>query len=90
LRSILLEVAIARSSVPRNVWKRVLEATEPGVKEDIEFCKEDVPGIIENCLEDLQYLNGILAGLAGSSRKPLRKEAAYMEKRLRYLLGGFS
>ena len=90
LRDILLEIAIARTSVPREVWKRVLEATEPGVKGDIEFCKEDVPGIIENCLEELQYLNTILAGLAGSSRKPLKKETNYMEKRLQYLLGGFS
>ncbi len=90
LRPILLEVAVARTSVPREVWKRVLDATEPGVKGDIEFCKEDAPGVIENCLEDLQYLNTILAGLAGGSRKPLKIEADYMEKRLRYLLEGFS
>ncbi|MDF1540719.1 MAG: hypothetical protein P1Q69_17620, partial [Candidatus Thorarchaeota archaeon] len=90
LRPILLDVAVARTAVPREVWMRVIKATEPGVKGAIEFCKEDTPGVIENCLEDLQYLNTILAGLAGSSRKPLKKEADYMEKRLRYLLEGFS
>ena len=90
LRSILLEVATARTSVPRKIWKRVLDTTEPGVKGNIEFCDDDIPGIIENCLEELQYLNTILAGLVGDKRKSLKKEANYMEKRLLELLSGFS
>ena len=90
LRSILLEVATARTSVPRKIWKRVLDATKAGIKGNIEFCDDDIPGIIENCLEDLQYLNTILAGLVGDKRKSLKKETNYMEKRLLDLLGGFS
>jgi hypothetical protein len=90
LRNILLEVAAARTAVPRKVWKRVLAATEQGIKGEIELCDDDIPGIIENCLEDLQYLNTILEGLVGKKRKSLRKEIDYMEKRLRYLIGGFS
>jgi len=49
----------------------------------------DIPGIIENCLEDLQYLNTILEGLVDKKRTSLRKEIDYMEKRLRFLIGGF-
>jgi superfamily II helicase len=90
LRSILLEVAAARTSVPRKVWKRILEATVPGVKGDIELCDDDIPGVVENCLEEIHYLNTILEGLVDKKRKSLRKEIDYMEKRLRYLLGGFS
>ncbi len=90
LRHILLEAASVRSSVPRKVWKRVLDTTEPGIKGEVEFCEDDVPGIIENCLEDLHFLNTILARLGTSKRKTMKEETAYMEKRLQELLSGFS
>ena len=90
LRSILLEVAAARTSVPRKVWKRILESTELGVRGEIKLRDDDIPGIIENCLEEIHYLNTILEGLVDKKRQSLRKEIDYMEKRLRYLLGRFS
>jgi len=90
IRNVLLEVAVARTNVPRKIWKRVISVTEPDVKGKMNLCDDDIPGVIENCLEDLHYLNTILEGLVDKKRVSLRKEIAYLDKRLWDLIGGFS
>jgi len=50
------------------------------------ICEDNMPGIIENCLEELEYINSILFRLM-NKKNPLRKESKKLEKSLHALLG---
>lgn len=90
LSEILLDIVEARSSEGREIWKRVIRLAELKEANDIEFCNDDIPGVMENCFDELQYLNVILLKLIGEGKDPLRKEAEAMDKRLNVIIDAFS
>jgi hypothetical protein len=90
LSEILLDIAGARSSEGREIWQQVIKLVELKEVKEIEFCENDIPGVMENCFEDLQYLNVILLGLIGEGKDPLRKDAEIMDKKLNAILDAFS
>jgi hypothetical protein len=49
------------------------------------ICEDDMPGIVENCLEELEYVNSILLKLFDSKHGAL-KESKILEKSLLLLL----
>jgi superfamily II helicase len=85
LKSILRSLVRARKGMTEDVVKQVLDKLPAKNIDDI-ICEEHVPGIIENCLEELEYINSILYGLM-DKKNPLRIESKQLEKSLHTLLG---
>lgn len=90
LQQILLELAGSKSSICKDIWKRVLKVVSENDGTAIEFCEDDIPGIMENCFEDLHYYNTILLGLIDERKQDLREEARRMSARLKVILDTFS
>ena len=84
LKTILRNVVLARTIIPKEVVKRVLSKLPAKDIEDI-ICEDDMPGIVENCLEELEYANSILLKLLDSKHKA-RKESKKLEKSLLLVL----
>ena len=84
LKTILKSVVLSRTTVPKDVLKRVLDGLPAKTIEEI-ICEEDMPGIIENCLEELEYINSILQKLM-ASKHGARKESKKLHKNLLMLL----
>jgi hypothetical protein len=74
----------ARKGISDKVVKQVLDRLPAKNIDDI-ICEDNMPGIIENCLEELEYINSILFGLM-DKKNPLRKESKKLEKSLHSLL----
>jgi len=90
LKRIILDVAIARGNLPKDVLARVLDSlSEEGVEKWV--CEDDeLPGIVENCIEEIDYINLILLKLMGSKKKgALRKKSSKLEQSLHALLETF-
>ncbi|TFG27567.1 hypothetical protein EU528_12630 [Candidatus Thorarchaeota archaeon] len=85
LRTVLRELVQARKGMSDSVVKQVLERLPAKNIDDI-ICEDHMPGIIENCLEELEYINSILLRLM-DKKNPLRKESETLEKSLYTLLG---
>jgi hypothetical protein len=84
LKRMLRGVVLARRTVPEDVVKRVLQRLPAKTIDEI-VCEEDMPGIIENCLEELEYINSILLKLL-SSKHSARKESKKLHNNLLMLL----
>ncbi|MHA2117193.1 MAG: hypothetical protein ACXABM_16980 [Candidatus Thorarchaeota archaeon] len=84
LKNMLRGVVLARKILPKDVVKRVLDRLPAKTIEEI-ICEEDMPGIIENCLEELEYINSILLKLL-SSKHSARKESRKLQSNLLMLL----
>ncbi|MHA1951430.1 MAG: hypothetical protein ACW987_16390 [Candidatus Thorarchaeota archaeon] len=84
LKKILRSVLLARKTLPKDVVKRVLDKLPAKNLEEI-ICEEDMPGIIENCLEELEYVNSILLKLLGS-KHTAKKESKKLNTNLVMLL----
>ncbi len=84
LKKMLRSVVLARKTLPKDVVKRVLDRLPAKSIEEI-ICEEDMPGIIENCLEELEYINSILLKLL-SSKHSARKESKKLHSNLLMLL----
>jgi hypothetical protein len=84
LKTILRNVVLARTTIPKEVVKRVLSKLPAKGIEDI-ICEDDMPGIVENTLEELEYVNSILLKLLDRKRSA-RKESKKLEKSLLLLL----
>ena len=84
LKSILRSLVRARKGMSEKVVKQVLDKLPAKNIDDI-ICEDNMPGIIENCLEELEYINSILYGLM-DKKNPLRKESKKLEKSLHALL----
>ena len=84
LKKMLRSVVLARKTLPKDVVKRVLDRLPAKTIEEI-ICEEDMPGIIENCLEELEYINSILLKLL-SSKHSARKESKKLHDNLLMLL----
>ncbi|MHA2024188.1 MAG: hypothetical protein ACTSWQ_11055, partial [Candidatus Thorarchaeota archaeon] len=85
LKSILRSLVRARKGMSEDVVKQVLDRLPAKSIDDI-VREDNMPGIIENCLEELEYINSILYGLM-DKKNPLRKESKKLEKSLHTLLG---
>jgi hypothetical protein len=70
--------------LPKDIVKRVLDRLPAKTIEEI-VCEEDMPGIIENCLEELEYINSILQKLM-TSKHGARKESKKLHNNLLMLL----
>jgi hypothetical protein len=84
LKTILRNVILTRTTIPKEVVKRVLSKLPAKSIEDI-VCEDDMPGIVENCLEELEYINSILLKLL-DSKHSARNESKRLEKSLLLLL----
>ena len=84
LKKMLRSVVLARKTLPKDVVKYVLDRLPAKSIEEI-ICEEDMPGIIENCLEELEYINSILLKLL-SSKHSARKESKKLHSNLLMLL----
>ncbi|MFW9807387.1 MAG: hypothetical protein ACFFFK_11720 [Candidatus Thorarchaeota archaeon] len=84
LKTILSNVVLARSTIPKQVLQRVLSRLPAKEIEEL-VCEEDMPGIVENCIEELEYINSILLKLL-ESKHGARKESEKLEKSLQLLL----
>ena len=84
LKTILRNIVLARTTIPKEVVTRVLSKLPAKSIEDI-LCKEDMPGIVENCLEELEYANSIILKLL-DSKHGAREESKNLEESLFLLL----
>ncbi len=84
LKTILRGLVRARKGISEAVVKQVLDRLPAKNIEDI-LRDDHMPGVIENCLEELEYINSILFRLM-DKKNPLRKESRKLEKSLHALL----
>ncbi|MFW9769314.1 MAG: hypothetical protein ACFFEM_10875, partial [Candidatus Thorarchaeota archaeon] len=84
LKKILKSVILARMTLPSEVVNRVLDRLPAKTIEEI-VCEDDMPGIIENCLEEFEYINSILLKLL-STKHVARKESMKLQDNLVMLL----
>jgi hypothetical protein len=84
LKTMLRDIVLARTTIPKEVIKRVLSKLPAKHIEDI-ICEDDMPGLVENCLEELEYVNSILLKLL-DSKHSAREESKKLEKSLLLLL----
>jgi superfamily II helicase len=84
LKIILRGVIRARAEMLEPVANQVLSKL-PATTIDEVVCEDNMPGIVENCLEELEYINHILLSLM-DQRHALRKETEEMEIGLLTLL----
>jgi superfamily II helicase len=84
LKKMLKGVVLARKTLPKEVVKSVLDRLPAKTIEEI-IREEDMPGVIENCLEELEYINSILLKLL-SSKHIARKESKKLHDNLLMLL----
>ncbi|MHA2355280.1 MAG: hypothetical protein ACXADC_08910 [Candidatus Thorarchaeota archaeon] len=88
LKNILLRVATARRNIPKDVVERIVDALPADNIEDLVCEKDEMPGIVENCIEEIDYINMILLRLMDDKRKDsLKKDSLAMETNLRALIG---
>jgi len=85
LKLVLRSIIQARADMSESIVNQVLKKL-PAKSIDEIVCEDDMPGIIENCLEELEYINSILFRLM-DKKNPLRKESETLEKSLHTLLG---
>ncbi|MEE8181759.1 MAG: hypothetical protein V3T87_00430, partial [Candidatus Thorarchaeota archaeon] len=91
LANILIDVAVARTGMPRKAIAGVLDAVQTRDMEKIVKCEQHGPGIVENCLEELHYINSILVGImGGKAGKELKKEIRKLDRNLTAALDTFS
>ena len=84
LKTILRNVVLTRTTIPKEIVNRSLSNLPAKNIEDI-ICEDDMPGIVENCLEELEYVNSILLKLL-DSKHSARKESEKIEQSLLSLL----
>jgi len=84
LKTILRGLIRARAEMLEPVANQVLGRL-PATSIDEVVCEDNMPGIVENCLEDLEYINHILLSLM-EQKHALRKETEKMEVSLLTLL----
>ncbi|MFW9788998.1 MAG: hypothetical protein ACFFE1_15065 [Candidatus Thorarchaeota archaeon] len=84
LKTILRNVVLTQTTIPKDVVRRVLDKLPAKTIEDI-ICEDDMPGIVENCLEELEYVNSILLKLL-RSKHPAKEESRKLGQSLLALL----
>lgn len=84
LMTILRNVVMTRMYIPKEIVDRVLSKL-PGKDVEEIVCEDDMPGIVENCLEELEYVNSILLKLLDSKHRA-RNQSEKLEKSLLSIL----
>lgn len=75
LRDLLVGVTVARTDLPEDLVRRVIDSVPADSIEQAIKCEKDMPGMVENILEELHYVNSILLRLiAEDARDELHKE----------------
>ncbi|MHA2034396.1 MAG: hypothetical protein ACTSX3_03795, partial [Candidatus Thorarchaeota archaeon] len=86
LSRILIDTVVARTGFPESIVRQTVhrlpaESTEAIVHE------EDMPGLVENIVDEVYYVNTILLGLmSGEARRGLNKEALSLQHALNKML----
>jgi isocitrate/isopropylmalate dehydrogenase len=81
--NILIDVAVARTGMPRKAIAGVLDAVQTHDMKKFVKYEQHGPGIVENCLEELHYINSILIGIMGrKANKELKREIRKLNKNL--------
>jgi len=87
LKNILLDVVTARGNLPKDVVSHIVDTLPVNSIEDLASEKNEMPGIVENCIEELDYINMILLRLMDDKRKDsLKKDSIEMESNLLTLM----
>jgi hypothetical protein len=87
LKDVLARVTLARSGIPSSLIARVLEKLPAKSIEALTSHEEDLPGIVENCLEEIDYVIAIILKLTEDQKRGrLQKEAEDLQKNLTLLL----
>lgn len=90
LKDILLQVVTVNTGFPKALVKRILDSVPAGSTEKI-VCGDDLPGVVENILEEIQYVNTILLKImSGEARKGMNSESLRMQRELTQILDGGS
>jgi len=84
LKLVLRGIIQARADISESIMNQALEKLPAKSIEEI-VCEDHMPGILENSLEELEYINFILLSLMGK-KHPLRKKSEELEGNLLMLL----
>ena len=84
VKTILKNLVMTRIGVSEKIAKQILNKLPAKSIDDL-VCEDHLPGIIENCLEEMLYVSSILNNLM-DKKNPLRKESNELEKNLQTLL----
>ncbi|MFW9958930.1 MAG: hypothetical protein ACFFCT_12740 [Candidatus Odinarchaeota archaeon] len=84
LKLVLRGIIQARSDIPESIINQMLKKIPANSIDEI-VCEDHMPGILENALEELEYINFILLSLM-DQKHPLRKKSEEMEANLLMLL----
>ena len=84
LKLVLRGIIQARADISESIMNQALEKLPAKSIEEI-VCEDHMPGILENALEELEYINFILLSLM-DKRHPLRKKSEELEGNLLMLL----
>lgn len=84
LKTLLKRVVVARGRVGKKIVDEVM-ARIPAQNMDNVICEDHMPGTVENCLEEIEYINSLLLRLMDKKHR-LRKESEELEHNLIALL----
>jgi len=90
LNDLLERVVIDRTGAPSDLVRRVIASAEENHDKGIPYCEDDSPGILENVIEELHYVNSIILGLTSRERKQLRQRIQSLGEGFIRLLSHFS
>jgi hypothetical protein len=83
LTRLLRSIIHAKASLPKDLVTEVLKRIPAKKTEDV-FCEEYMPGTVENCLEEIEYVSSILIRLM-DKKHPLRKDCEELSENLMML-----
>ncbi len=86
LKTILTDITVARTGIPKSTIEHIMSHLPARTIDEL-VCREDMPGLVENVVEEVQYVNTILLSLMSKeARKDLNREAFAFQKDLIRLL----
>ncbi|MBD3406011.1 MAG: hypothetical protein GF411_07805 [Candidatus Lokiarchaeota archaeon] len=90
LNLILEKLVKSRTGLPNEMISRILKSIGSESIENI-ACENDLPGVIENCIEEIQYVNLILLNLIESDiHTHLLEDCKKLDERLGIILAAIS
>jgi hypothetical protein len=85
LKTLLRRIVISRGRVGKKLLNEVI-ARIPSEAIDGVVCENHMPGNVENCMEEIEYINSLLLKLMDKEHR-LQKESKELERNLLTLLG---
>ncbi len=83
IHDVLEGLVASRSDVSIKTVRRIINSVQSG---EIEYCENDRPGVVENILEETQYMSQILCSLVSGEQEFLLKELDKIRKDLQKAL----